>query len=76
MRVLGMTRHRSGLRPEDYQPRVLGIPRDWIQVNRQKTGSPTFAVRRIAHPVRWWKWRREVHRLGPYAPDYDEPRGD
>ena len=34
-----------------------------------------FDLRGLAHPVRWWRWRRQVHRLGPYAPEYDESEG-
>jgi hypothetical protein len=62
----------NGLRPEDYQPRVLGINRNWFAVLRDRPGTRAFEVRRVAHPVRWWRWRRQVHRLGPYAPDYDD----
>jgi hypothetical protein len=25
---------------------------------------------RLLHPIRWVRWRLEVHRKGPYAPDY------
>ena len=56
--ILGIRRTK----PEE--PRVLGIPRGWIR--------PTVDFRRIAHPLRWWKWHRQVKRLGAYAPDYDE----
>ena len=71
-RALGLSRRRSGIRPAEDQPRVLGIPRDWFAVNRREPGSPTIDLRRIAHPVRWLKWRRALRRLGPYAPDYDD----
>ena len=71
-RVLGIPRLRSGVRPDECQPRVLGIPRDWFVIPRERPGSAAFDVRRVAHPMRWWRWRRQVHRLGPYAPDYDD----
>jgi hypothetical protein len=74
-RALGISRLRTRLRSEEYQPRVLGIPRDWFGIVREAPGSRAFDVRRITHPVRWWRWRRQVHRLGPYAPDYDDDGG-
>jgi hypothetical protein len=65
----------SGLRPERHQPRVLGINRHWFAVLRDRPGARTFDLRWVAHPVRWLRWRRQVHRLGPYAPDYDADDG-
>ena len=74
---------------EDYEPqRVLGFPvarGDWRP--RQKgSGQGAFGVplsrvgprpaldtRWARHPVRWLRWRAQVRRLGPYAPDYEEP---
>jgi hypothetical protein len=71
-RVLGMPGLRGSVRPEEYQRRVLGISTDWFAILRARPSSSGFDVRRLAHPVRWWRWRRQVHRLGPYAPDYDD----
>lgn len=71
-RVLGMPGVRDSVRPEEYQPRVLGIPTDWFAILRARPSSSGFDVRRLAHPVRWWRWRRQVRRLGPYASDYDD----
>jgi len=63
-RVLGIP--LSGAAGGDrFPPRVLGIPRDWF-------GPPAVDLRRLAHPRRWWRWRRQVRRLGPYAPDYGD----
>jgi len=60
----------------DYERRFLGFPRDLFGFlrERQRPRTPVH-VRRIAHPVRWVKWRRQVHRLGPYAPDFDDSDG-
>jgi hypothetical protein len=71
-RILGIPRLEGSVRPEEFQSRVLGIPTDWFAILRARPDTSGFDVRRLAHPVRWWKWRRQVHRLGPYAPDYDD----
>src|ERR1700688_1788148 len=62
-RVLG--RPQGGLHRDEYQLRFLQIPRNWI-------GPLRLHVRRVAHPVRLLRWRLQVRRLGPYAPDYDD----
>jgi len=42
----------GGRSPRQAGPaRVLGMPRHGI-------GSPALALRRPAHAVRWWRWRR------------------
>ena len=64
-RVLGFPLRQAGPRRREDEPSVLGLPRGWIS-------PPAFDLRRIAHPLRWWRWRRQVQRLGPYAPDYDD----
>lgn len=50
---------------DDTEPRVLGIPRSWYRMPQP------FDLRWAPHPIRWWKWRLQVHRLGPYAPRYE-----
>jgi hypothetical protein len=32
---------------------------------------PPLDVSVLFHPLRWMRWRRELKRLGPYAPDYE-----
>ncbi len=46
----------------------------WIrQVNEAKTeGPPNIGFRWLGHPVVWARWRNDVRRQGPYAPDLDE----
>jgi len=51
----------------DTEPRVAGIPRSWISPAVGKIDT-----RRIRHPMRWMRWRLQVRRLGPEAPDYPE----
>lgn len=71
-RVLGMP-----VQPGDWRPRTggneqrfLGVPSGW----HRESGSPD--TRWLRHPLRWAKWRLQVHKLGPYAPDYsDGPTG-
>ena len=54
--------------PEGELPKsIFGFP-----VSQYWEGWPTIHIRRIAHPVRWAKWRLQVHRLGPYTLDFDE----
>jgi len=43
---------------------VLGVPQGWIH--------PPSDFAAVRHPLRWLKWRREVRRKGPFAPDLDE----
>ena len=44
---------------------VLGVPAEWIH-------PPRIEKRAFRHPVKWWKWRRRVRRVGPYAPHFDD----
>jgi len=67
-RVLGFPLRARGGRGADDQPRVLGMPRGGMH-------PQALDLRGLAHPVRWWRWRRRVHRLGPYALGYDESDG-
>ena len=70
-RLLGMPIRPDGVVHKGEEPkRVLGmpIPLGWIDL-------PTFHIGRFLHPVRWMRWRVQVHRLGPYAPDYDNSGG-
>lgn len=46
------------------------LPTGWFSSERPQTD-----LRWARHPVRWAKWRYSVHRLGPYAPDYNDPAG-
>jgi hypothetical protein len=32
--------------------------------------TPRVHYARLLHPMRWVRWRLEVHRQGPYAPDF------
>jgi hypothetical protein len=68
-RVFGMPRQAGPhARQGEEQQRVLGAPVDWF--------GPVDGdwLRSLAHPVRSYKrWLRR-RRLGPYAPDEDEPR--
>ncbi|MGO9150863.1 MAG: hypothetical protein ACLP1E_10640 [Acidimicrobiales bacterium] len=66
-RLLGMPIPHGVVREGEEPKRVLGmpIPLTWIDL-------PRFHMRRFLHPVRWMRWRLQVRRLGPYAPDYDD----
>jgi len=70
-RVLGLPVRRGGPRQPAYrEPRsVLGMPLSWFGPR------PHLDTRWARHPVRWLRWRSQVHRLGPYAPDYEEGNG-
>jgi hypothetical protein len=49
------------------QQRVLGVPLDWYRtVNREP-------LQWLLHPVHQYKRWVQHRRLGPYAPDEDEP---
>jgi hypothetical protein len=69
-RVLRIPLPRSRERRDEYRPRVLGLPQDWFRNRRVSPRPDGLDLGRMAHPLRWWRWRRLVHRLGPYAPDY------
>jgi hypothetical protein len=45
---------------------IIGLPKRWF------TGLRDVDTRWCRHPVKWLKWRSQVRRLGPYAPNYDE----
>jgi hypothetical protein len=47
------------------EQRVFGIPLSWW-------GGGTIKRDRLAHPIRWARWRRQVARLGPYAPRFED----
>jgi hypothetical protein len=55
------------LRIGETDARVVGLPLEWF---RTRTPGDT---RWLRHPVRWARWRRQVRRLGPYAPEFDYP---
>ena len=70
-RVFGMPRQASPhARQGEEEQSVLGVPAGWIgPVDRDW-------FRSLAHPARSYKrWLRR-RRLGPYAPDDDEPRSE
>jgi hypothetical protein len=52
---------------DDTRPRVMGIPRV------EYTGKP-LELRWARSPIRWFRWRREVRRKGPYARSFDDFR--
>jgi hypothetical protein len=73
-RVLGFPVTRGGQRQggrgrSDASQRVLGLPANWF--GSQRAGHPRD-TRWLAHPARWLRWRMQVRRLGPYAPDFDK----
>jgi hypothetical protein len=66
--VMGIPVGPGGWRrkPDDEeQGFVLGLPRSWFRRPDDKTDW-----RWLRHPVRWSRWRRQVQKLGPYAPGY------
>lgn len=46
----------------------------WIrQISEAKAdGPPNIGFRWLRHPVAWTRWRIDVRRQGPYAPDLNE----
>jgi hypothetical protein len=52
---------------DDTRPRVMGIPRAEFK------GKP-LDLRWARSPIRWFRWRREVRRRGPYAPSFEDFR--
>ena len=64
-RVAGMPPGPGGWRPGLTEPRVLGLPIS--QFGFLQTGDRS----KLAHPLRWLRWRRRVAREGPYAPEFD-----
>jgi hypothetical protein len=69
-KVLGMVRRDIGPRArQDEEPRhVLGIPVDWY--------GPVEGIRlpSMRHPIKAYKRWAIRRRLGPYAPDDDDPK--
>jgi hypothetical protein len=53
----------------DASQHVLGLPTNWF--GSRRAGRPRD-TRWLSHPARWWRWRMQVRRLGPYAPDFDK----
>jgi hypothetical protein len=54
-------------RYEDEQRHVLGLPADWF--------GPVddVSLRPLVHPIKTYKHWALIRRLGPYAPDDDDP---
>lgn len=65
---LGMPFDRTGgrIRKNESEQRVLGVPRSWFWTGQ----APD--LRWVRDPVRWLRWRLEVRRRGPYAPNYED----
>lgn len=53
------------LRIDPTEQRVLGFPRSWFRTD-------SVDLTWLRHPIRWARWRREVRRLGPHAPSFEE----
>lgn len=69
-RVFGMPRRTVGAHARhDEEPKhVLGLPADWYgQVDWD-------ALRALRHPIKACKRWVLIRRLGPYAPDHNDPR--
>jgi hypothetical protein len=69
-RVFGLPRRDLGAksRQGEEQKRVLGVPVDWYsQVD-------VDAFRSLRHPIKAYKRWARIRRLGPYAPDDDDPK--
>jgi hypothetical protein len=69
-RVFGIDLRDMGpkARHGEEQQRVLGFPADWYgPVDRAQLQS-------LRHPVKAYKRWRLIRRLGPYAPDEDDPK--
>jgi hypothetical protein len=68
-KVLGIARREMGSRSsqDDEQRRVLGFPVDWY--------GPVDEIRlpSLRHPIKAYKRWALIRRLGPYAPDEDDP---
>lgn len=37
-------------------------------------GPPNVTLAWLLHPIRWTKWRNEVRKQGPYAPEFNDFR--
>lgn len=69
-RTFGMPVNKGDWRPrtDDTEQRVLGVPRSWYGPKRE---AP-IDFRWVRHPIRWSRWRVQVHRLGPNALSYED----
>lgn len=45
---------------------AFGMPVAWLGTRRH------LDTRWLRHPARWLRWRAQVRRRGPYAPDFDK----
>ena len=71
-RVLGVAARRDGRRLQvgETEQRVLGLPIRWFR------SEGNVDTRWVRHPITWLRWRVHVHRLGPYAPEYEALVGE
>ena len=69
-RPLGMLRWGRGPdgRQGEESQRVLGFPVDWYG------HVDEVWLRSLAHPIKAYKRWKLIRRLGPYAPDEDDPK--
>jgi hypothetical protein len=67
--------HRKfGLRVEDDEPMVAGMPLRWFQWLQRQRDVDRPDGRWVRQPISWLKWRAEVRLRGPYAPDFEQWR--
>jgi hypothetical protein len=66
---------------DEEQQRFLGFPLSLWPALEPGKGSPDqgehrtgSTVARLGHPIAWVRWRIELRRRGPYAPDFNEFR--
>jgi hypothetical protein len=59
---------------EEYQ-RFMGWPTSLLPWNAERPGGSGAAggrnYRKLAHPVVWLRWRLDMRRRGPFAPDFE-----
>jgi hypothetical protein len=59
---------------EEYQ-RFMGWPTSLLpwDAERHRWSRATVgrSYRKVVHPVVWFRWRLDVRRRGPYAPDFE-----
>jgi hypothetical protein len=64
------------LTEDEYKKPILGMPKAWLGFRRDgdSDGVPptVFHIGRMVHPLRWLKWRLQVHRSGALAPRYED----
>jgi hypothetical protein len=53
---------------DETEPRAMGLPLSWFRT------TEAIDLRWARHPVRWIRWRLDVHRRGPYAPRFEDFR--